>query len=156
FLWLASWKNGMSSYAPLWIKQDTHRFPRVIANGNEVEILSTLGNATMDADAKAFAAVMHHIREIDSPHQTVLMMQVENEVGVLGDTRDHSPAAEKAYASPVPHELTAYLQAHRDTLFPDLRELWESNGSKTSGTWMEVFGNSPRTDEIFMAWNYGR
>src|SRR5208337_3709799 len=23
FLWLATWKNGMSSYAPLWVKEDT-------------------------------------------------------------------------------------------------------------------------------------
>ena len=57
FLWLASWKNGMSSYAPLWVKQDTRRFPRVVEDGNEVEILSTLGTATRDADAKGFAAV---------------------------------------------------------------------------------------------------
>jgi beta-galactosidase GanA len=28
FLWLASWKNGMSSYAPAWVKRDTGRFPR--------------------------------------------------------------------------------------------------------------------------------
>src|SRR5271170_140192 len=40
FLWLASWKNGMSSYAPVWVKQDTNRFPRVVEHGNEVEILS--------------------------------------------------------------------------------------------------------------------
>jgi beta-galactosidase GanA len=41
FLWLAAWKNGMSSYAPLWVKTDTRRFLRVVINGNEVEILST-------------------------------------------------------------------------------------------------------------------
>ena len=33
FLWLASWKNGMSSYAPVWVKQDTKRFPRVVDKG---------------------------------------------------------------------------------------------------------------------------
>ncbi|MBV8552178.1 MAG: DUF5597 domain-containing protein [Acidobacteriaceae bacterium] len=156
FLWLASWKNGMSSYAPLWVKRDTRRFPRVIERDNEVEILSTLGKATMEADAKAFAALMHHIREIDGQSHTVLMLQVENEVGVLGDTRDHSAAADKAFASAVPHELTTYLQAHRESLFPELRELWDANGAKTSGTWTDVFGNSPRADEVFMAWNYGR
>ncbi len=156
FLWLASWKNGMSSYPPLWVKQDTRRFPRVVENGNEIEILSTLGTATRDADAKTFAALMHHIREVDSREHTVLMVQVENEVGVLGDTRDHSEAANKAFASAVPHELTAYLQQHHASLYPELRELWEENGGKTSGTWAEVFGDSPRADEIFMAWNYSR
>src|ERR1022692_1173740 len=66
FLWLASWKNGMSSYAPVWVKQNTSRFPRVLnRTGNEVEILSTFGHATMDADARAFAALMRHIREVD-------------------------------------------------------------------------------------------
>ncbi len=34
FLWLATWKNGMSSYAPVWVKQDTRRFPRVMENGS--------------------------------------------------------------------------------------------------------------------------
>ena len=157
FLWLASWKNGMSSYPPGWIKADTHRFPRVIEDdGREVEILSTFGSQTMQADAHAFAAVMRHIREVDSQDHTVLMMQVENEVGVLGDTRDRSAAANKAFESPVPSELTAYLNHHRQELFPALRELWDANGSRTSGTWQQVFGNTYRTDEIFMAWNYSR
>ena len=44
FLWLASWKNGMSSYVPIWVKQNTQRFPRVIEkDGGPVEILSPLG-----------------------------------------------------------------------------------------------------------------
>jgi beta-galactosidase GanA len=156
FLWLASWKNGMSSYAPVWVKRDTRRFPRVIEHGSEVEILTPLAAATRDADARAFAALMRHIKEVDSRDHTVVMMQIENEVGVLGDTRDHSDAANKAFASAVPAELTNYLQSHRDTLYPDLRALWEKDGARTSGTWAEVFGDTPRADEIFMAWNYAR
>ncbi|WP_298484813.1 beta-galactosidase [uncultured Maribacter sp.] len=27
-LWFGTWKNGMSSYAPLWVKKDYKRFPR--------------------------------------------------------------------------------------------------------------------------------
>ncbi len=156
FLWLASWKNGMSSYAPVWVKQDTHRFPRVVENGAEVEVLSPMAKATKDADARAFAATMQHLKEADSRDHTVLMMQVENEVGVLGDTRDHSDAANRAFASAVPAELTQYLAAHRDTLYPGLHALWEANGNKTSGTWAEVFGDTDRADEIFMAWHYAR
>ena len=64
FLWLASWKNGMSSYAPVWVKQDTRRFPRVVEHGNEVEVLSPRGAATQEADARAFAALMQHIKEV--------------------------------------------------------------------------------------------
>jgi hypothetical protein len=156
FLWLASWKNGMSSYPPAWVKRDAKRFPRVVINGSEVNILSTFASATQDADARAFAALMKHIPEVDGQQHTVLMMQVENEVGVLGASRDHSPTAEKAFAGPVPDQLTRYLQSHRATLYPDLLSLWEENGAKTSGTWEQVFGASSRTDEIFLAWHYAR
>jgi hypothetical protein len=84
------------------------------------------------------------------------MMQVENEVGVLGDTRDHSDAANKAFAGAVPAELTKYLAAHREELYPSLKAIWDANGDKTSGTWAEVFGDTVRADEIFMAWHYAR
>jgi hypothetical protein len=159
FLWLAAWKNGMSSYAPVWVKQDTKRFPRVVLHNNEANILSCIAgfsDATRDADARAFAAVMQHIREVDVRDHSVIMMQVENEVGILGDSRDHSPAAEQAFASAIPPQLTEYLKVHRDTLDPELRELWRQQGEKTSGTWAQVFGDTPRADEIFMAWNYAR
>ena len=157
FLWLASWKNGMSSYAPLWVKQDTRRFPRVMAkDGTPLEILSPQGKESMEADARAFAAVMRHIREVDRSAHTVLMMQVENEVGVLGDSRDRTPFANKAFDGLVPKDLTTYLAQHRETLIPELRKVWEAAGGKSSGTWRDVFGNGVETDEIFMAWNYGR
>jgi hypothetical protein len=156
FLWLASWKNGMSSYAPLWVKKDTKRFPRVTAHGEVVEILSPQGAATQEADSRAFAALMRHIKQVDASDHTVLMMQLENEVGVLGDSRDRSDSANKAFAGPVPADLTAYLKAHHDSLYPQLRELWDANGDKTAGTWTEVFGDTTRADEIFMAWNYAR
>ena len=155
FLWLASYKNGMSSYPPVWVKRDTKRFPRVMIDGNESNILSPAGSATIEADAKAFNKLMSHIRQEDSQH-TVLMMQVENEVGVLGATRDHSPSAEKLFAGPVPKELTNYLTSHRSTLYPELLDLWERNGALTTGTWEQVFGASSRTDEIFMAWQYAK
>lgn len=156
FLWLASWKNGLSGYVPVWVKQDTRRFPRVIERGNPVEILSPLSAASQEADARAFATLMKHIKEIDSHDHTVVMMQVENEVGVLGDSRDHSDAANKAFDAAVPAQLMQYLQAHRASLYPDLKDLWDANGNKSTGTWTEVFGDTERADEIFMAWNYAR
>jgi beta-galactosidase GanA len=157
FLWLASWKNGMSSYAPIWVKQNPKRFPRVIEKGGDpVEILSTFGKESMEADARAFAAVMRHIRDLDDEAHTVLMMQVENEVGVLGDSRDRSPAANLAFDGSVPQKLVVYLQQHHEELIPEFRRVWEAAGAKTSGTWQEVFGPGPETDKIFMAWNYGR
>ena len=154
FLWLAAWKNGMSGYPPVWVKRDTKRFPRVIINDSEVSILSTFAPALREADGRAYAAVMAHIKQVDAQDHTVLMMQVENEVGVLGSARDHSPVADKAFASPVPSELMKYIEAHRETLDPEFKALWEFNGSKTSGTWAQIFGDSDRSDELFMAWHY--
>jgi hypothetical protein len=114
-----------------------------------------LGANNWEADARAFAAVMRHIREVDRTHR-VIMAQVENEIGIFGDTRDRSDLANKAFAAPVPAGLMESLQKHKDTLLPEFRKIWEAAGFKTSGTWEEVFGKVPEADEIFMAWNYAR
>ena len=156
-LWFGSWKNGMSSYVPLWVKQDIGRFSRVqFHTGETIEVLSPVTEANWQADARAFAALMQHIAEVDASDHTVIMVQVENEVGVLGDTRDYSDAANRAYAGPVPPALTAYLQEHQADLVPEIRQRWEAAGTKIFGSWEDVFGAGPATDEIFMAWNYAR
>jgi hypothetical protein len=156
WLWFGSWKNALSSFAPAWVKAAQDRFPRAqIRDGKTVEILSTLSDANRSADARAFAALMRHIREYDKAH-TVLMVQIENEVGVLGDSRDRSAAANAAFAQPVPQALMDYLQSHKDALLPEFRQVWQSTNYKTSGAWEQVFGTGPQADEIFMAWNYSR
>lgn len=186
FLWFASWKNGMSTYAPVWVKTNYERFPRAQEeSGRPLDILSTFGAASRDADAHAFAALMRHVREVDGTNHTVVMIQIENEVGVLEESRDRSPAANEAFGKAVPRELMEYLQRHKGTLIPEFRKVWEDAGGKTSGTWEEVFGpgkpkgfaipvrtlSPPLTpeehetgwrdlhwpvDEIFMAWQYAR
>jgi hypothetical protein len=157
FLWFGSWKNGLSSFAPDWVKADQQRFPRArLKSGKAVEVLSPFSDANRQADTRAYTAFMHHLREADSRQHTVIMIQLENEVGLLGDSRDRSADAEAAFAQPVPPELLDYLQKNKETLWPDLRKLWEDAGAKTTGIWQEVFGNSTAADEIFMAWNYAR
>jgi hypothetical protein len=156
-LWFGSWKNSFSSYAPDWLKKDFVRFPRTqYAGGNALELLSPFSGENLDADARAFAALMKHVKQVDGGKHTVIMIQVENEVGMHNDSRDHSPAAEKALAAPVPKELMDYIQQHKDTLVPEFGKLWAANGSKTSGAWEEVFGQSKVTDGIFMAWHFSR
>jgi len=156
-LWLASWKNGYSSYPPDWLKKDFERFPRAqIAGGESIELLSPVSDASRGADARAFAALMRRVKEVDGREHTVVMIQVENEIGMQRDTRDRSPLANRAYAGPVPKELMDYLQQHRDTLIPEFRQVWEAAGFKTSGTWEEVFGKGVGTDDIFMVWNFAR
>lgn len=182
-LWFASWKNGLSHFLPEWVKADQERFPRVVnAEGNSLEILSTLSSANREADARAFAAVMRHIREVDSEHNTVIAIQVQNEPGLLGSTRDFCAAANETFTGPAPKELMDYLQHNKENLLPELKEIWQAAGNRTSGTWEEVFGRNIQrpaddppipnnrtrplrdpdaelfnhTDEIFMAWHYAR
>ena len=156
WLWFGSWKNGQSNFTPGWVKANQERFPRaLIQNGKGIEILSTLSPNNLQADARAFAALMRHTREVDKNHR-VIMAQVENEVGLLGDSRDRAPEASAAFGKPVPREFLDYLQKHKDGLLPEFRKIWEAAGFKTSGTWEEVFGKGVKTDEIFMGWNYAR
>src|SRR5208282_6490912 len=105
---------------------------------------------------RAFAALMRHVKKVDDRRHTVIMIQVENEVGMHTVSRDHSPAADQALAGPVPRELMDYLAQHKDTLIPEFRRVWETAGFKTSGTWEQVFGMGPGMEGIFMAWNYAR
>ena len=98
FLWFGVWKNSMSCYVPGWFKQDTKRFPRAMtAEGKQMEIASCFSDNVLQADLKAFSALMRHIREKDPQREVVIMMQIENEIGMLESARDHSPLAEKAY-----------------------------------------------------------
>ena len=183
FIWFASWKNGKSSYIPDWVKLDYKRFPRIKINDTEtIELLSPLSDENRNADARAFASLMKYIKKVDCK-RTVIMMQVENEAGVLRDTRDRSAIANVAYSGPVPQKLMSYIEKNKDNLVPELKEAWKANGSKLSGTWEEVFGPGkpnglilpvrnlvpPMTqkeqdealvtypfysDEVFMAWYY--
>ena len=98
FLWFGAWKNSMSCYTPAWFKQDTKRFPRAMtAEGKQMEIASCFSDKVLQADLKAFSALMQHIKERDPQREVVVMMQIENEIGMLESARDHSPLAEKAY-----------------------------------------------------------
>lgn len=154
-LWFGAWKNTYSSYAPAWVKANEQRFPRVqTSDGRGTERLSPFSKDVGNADAQAFAKLMAHLKEADGNARTVLMVQVENEVGVIPESRDHSPTANAAFASAVPATLTAFLEKHRATLNPELRAAWEAAGGKSQGTWQEVFGRAPLTDDLFMAWYY--
>ena len=97
-LWFGAWKNSMSCYAPAWFKLDVKRFPRAMtAEGKQLEIASCFSDNVLQADLKAFSALMQHIKERDPQREVVIMMQIENEIGMLESARDHSPLAEKAY-----------------------------------------------------------
>jgi beta-galactosidase GanA len=156
-LWFASWKNSMSCYAPAWVKTNQQRFSRAQKkDGSGMEILSAFSEANRDADASAFMALMRHIREVDGEQHTVIMIQVENEIGMIPEARDYSVVANELFNKLVPEELMDYLVQHKDTLIPEFRHVWEAAGFKISGTWEEVFGKGLGTEEIFTAWHYAR
>lgn len=156
-LWFGTWKNSMSCYAPAWVKKDVERFPRAKdQKGNSMEIMTVFSRNGLEADKRAFVALMKHLRIVDGQEQTVVMVQVENEIGMIPDARDYHPEATKAFQSAVPAEFMAYVQEQRDTLQPEFRAVWQKAGSRTSGTWEAAFGKGLHADEIFMAWNYAR
>lgn len=135
-LWFGSYKNGSSQYAPEWVLSRPERYPRMKdAGGGELQLLSPVAQVNIDADKKAFAAMMRHLKKTDAQQQTVIMVQVENEAGSLGTDRDYSAGANAVFNSAVPAKLVQQL-------------------GKSSGTWQEVFGvDAP---ESFSAYHIAR
>ena len=155
FLWFGAWKNSMSCYTPLWFKQDYKQYPRCITQaGKPLEIASPFSEEVFRADSRAFTALMKHLAETDGKEHTVIMVQVENEIGMLEDARDYSNEANRLFYAPVPGNLTKYLKQNRKALHPWMLKKWEEAGAKTTGTWQDVFGTDIYTDEIFMAWHF--
>ncbi|HEY2472113.1 MAG TPA: DUF5597 domain-containing protein [Terracidiphilus sp.] len=130
-LWFGTWKNGSSHYTPDWIKLNQEKFPFLRnEKGETLDSPSPFSAPFLDADKRAFRALMRHLREIDA-QRTVLLVQVENEAGVWGGVRDYGEAAQKAFEGQVPEKLLKAL-------------------GKQPGTWREVFGDD--ADETFEAW----
>ena len=170
FLWFGAWKNSMSCYAPMWFKEDLKRFPRAItATGKPMEIASAFSKNVLEADRRAFSKLMEYIKEKDKEQSTVIMVQVENEIGMLESARDYSPEATRLYNSEVPEELLSYLESHAQTLHPyTLKKLTGcetlsqeskktlSEKLKRGGTWAALFGDDIYTEEMFMAYHYAK
>src|SRR5205085_3273418 len=134
-LWFGTWKNTSASYAPVWVKSDGARFPRMkTADGKSHYVLSPHGAATLAADRRAFVKLMEHLRDAD-PGNQVIMVQVENEIGSYGLARDHSAEAERLFKGPVPAELTRKL-------------------GKPAGNWSAVFGDF--AEQAFTSWHMAR
>ena len=157
FLWFGAWKNSMSCYAPLWFKENHKKYPRAYTqSGKPLEIASAFSEAVYEADHHAFSQWMQHIATVDKEEGTVIMIQIENEIGMLEDARDYSREANKIFIAPVPAEFMTYLQKNKKALHPQMLKKWESQGCKKQGNWQEVFGADIYTDEIFMAWHYAK
>lgn len=162
-VWFGAWKSTASTYVPEWVKTNPKRFQRyTLENGKTLEMLSPFSDENRNADAKAYAALMQHIKEVDKQH-TIIMTQVENEPGCFENYRDLSPDALKAWQSPMPVEMLNYLKENKGKLFPALEKAWAANGNKTQGTWEEILGKSTEqgeykfyTEELFMSYYYSK
>lgn len=157
FLWFGSWKNSMSSHAPAWVKLNQKKYPRVKDDKDKShEILTPFSEDNLQADLQAFQKLMAHLKDFDQKEQTVIMVQVENEIGMLPTARDYHPLANAAFKKEVPQELLQYLKKNKEQLVPEFLEIWKKNGFKTAGNWEQVFGKGLSTDEIFMAWYFAK
>lgn len=151
FLWFGAWKNSMSCYAPGWVKRNSKRFPRAESkDGVKQEILSPYSKENLNADKKAYCELLKFIKQNDK-NQTVIMIQVENEIAMLPNARDYSKTATVAWKSDVPQNLINYLTINKNNLTDTIKKYWTK---KTSGSWEDVFGNSIYAEEIFTAWSY--
>jgi len=142
-LWFATWKNGSNHYMPEWMKRDAAKYPNITGrNGQPKDSPSPHTKAAMEADAKAFTAVMAYLKKAD-PQHTVLMVQVENEPGAWDTVRDYSAEAQKLFEAEVPVEL----------LKPEILKVLNKT-VVAKGTWTEVFGKD--ADEYFQTWSVAR
>lgn len=132
-LWFGLWKNAMSSYIPEWVQRDTNKYFRVRdKDGRQMMTVSPFCEEAVAADASAFRMLMRHLREVDGEERTVIMVQVENEIGVFGAARDFCETAEKVFREDIP----TVLQAAFDV----------------SGTWAQAFGSD--ACEYFMGYHF--
>lgn len=142
------------------MKKDIRRFPRAKlrkAGGilETADVVSVFDTEASQADARAFRQLMAHLKEIDEKTSTVIMVQVENESGLLGDSRDASAGAERHFHVSVPRDLVKKLSSGYDSLRPELKHnLRHFDPQNSEGSWPEVFGPSKQTDELFMAYHY--
>ncbi|ESQ85142.1 hypothetical protein AEAC466_05370 [Asticcacaulis sp. AC466] len=132
-LWFGTWKNGEMHYVPEWMQSDRKTYPRMLnERGEPVSVLSPNVRTNVEADKRAFTALMRHLKKVDGDQHTVIVVQVENEPGAIGSVRDFGAEAQSQFNGAVP-------QAVLDKL------------SLKPGTWREVFG--PDADEAFGAWS---
>lgn len=156
FLWFGLWKNAESMYVPDWMKQNTEDYFRAEKiTGEKMNTISPFCDKAIEKDAEAFREVMAHIRQVDEEESTVIMMQVENELGLLGSSCDYSPKAREKFVEPLPEELTEAVKEWEDSQPAyDLKQKDADRSRKPHGTWSETFGEDAQ--EIFMAYYFAK
>ncbi len=166
-IWFGAFKNALSTYAPSWVRADRVRFPRADRGAAPYSApftyegsmprpaLSVFAPELREADLRAYSALMEYLLEVDAQH-TVVVMQVENEVGLLGAGRDYSAPAVETWNSPIPVELQEAIERDASGFHEDIIDLF-AGPSEGSLSWEQRFGaGNPVADEVFMAWGFAR
>ena len=69
---------------------------------------------------------MGYLAKSDARENTVIMVQVENEIGMLPVARERGAVADRVFDGPVPEELMAAVDARaRNRRGSELRERWQ-------------------------------
>lgn len=98
-LWFATWKNACAFYAPDHVRNDPVTYRMALDRSGEPTVsLCPTSDITWQADRNALVALMEYLRDNDPGH-TVIVLQVENESGLLGTDRCHCDECNRRFAA---------------------------------------------------------
>ena len=140
-LWFATWKNGSNHYMPGWMKSDAEKYPNLSGrDGQPIDSPAPDAPATLQADIRAFTAVMRHLKQSDAQH-TIIMIQVENEAGSWGSVRNFCSRPGKKHSKD--RSLSSYCNLRSSP--PCMYQLLQkAPGRKYSATGqMNIFMHGP-------------
>lgn len=146
-VWFGTWRNLQSNYVPRYVWDEKIAFPALKEDGKpENGGISPFATKCAERDGLALSKLLARAAQKDPGHQVLIAVQVENEMPCYAD---FSPAANEHIGEQVPKALLDYLKASDTPKHDPTRLGWftwsryHGNGSKTSGTWEEVFGRQP-------------
>ena len=164
-LWFGAFKNAHSTYAP---ELGTCGHGAVPSSGGERDrrgprsptrarcerpTLSVFGEELREADAARLRCI-HASPRRDGDRRAVPVVQVENEVGLLADSRDRSPLAEAEWQREVPESAAAPPGVGPGSGVRGVVAVGGA-GPTRARHWQELFGAEWEADEVFMAWAFG-
>jgi hypothetical protein len=102
-LWFASWKKQhVLLCAGLGENRSTPLSPVTRQGGKRHGDTLAFQQGKRRGRRTCLRAFMRHVREVDANDHTVIMVQVENELGMIPDSRDRSSIANELFNQPVP------------------------------------------------------
>jgi hypothetical protein len=129
-LWFGSYKNAQMWYVPEWVSRDSVTYPRAVKKNGEIHMNTAcpLGANMLKKDADAFVEVIKTIKNVDINCDTVIMVQVENEPGLLTGDRCYCEDCNKKYENEgwkLPEDFTAtYIARYLNTIAAEGKKIY--------------------------------